>query len=343
MSKKKGIALIFTFLAIIVLTILGGLVISRSISESRIAQRYADSTQAFWLAESGVNRALYELRNNYATTGASLWPTMQGAGRYEVDVENIAIGGRQNKKVTSHGFVPAAGVARAERIIEAIMSNYIPPDFYGNAIYSAGDVDFNGNSYSVTGNVRYADEIDNTGNVTGVITQDPLINPLALLNFQQLLTISQGQGNVYDATRLQDVQRGRDSFPVSFWYSPGVPNVVYVLTDLQLNGDIGSIGGFYVVVGDVLTNPSGTYDATVNGNGRIEGAIYTRGEFKINGGAGRLNVNGGVWAGTEAELNGNATVDYNQEYMDAIKMLDIGSEVQIANWRDTQNPYPVTP
>lgn len=360
--NKKGIALILGFMVITILTILSVAILSRSISESRIVQRHVESIQAFWLAEAGVNRALDELRSNYAASGTNLWSSTLGQGGYFDDVADVTINEQSCKQVTAHGFIPAVGVIRAERIIEVIMSRYIPPNFYDIAVYSAGNVDFNGNSFSVVNNepapddkaVLYAGEFDvqKPENITGTYTQDTSISPLALLDFQQILTISQGQGNVYDAARLDDVKKGRDSFPASFWYSlpidpsdpaTGVPNVIYVEDDLTLNGSIGTIGGFFVVAGDVITNPSAVYDATINGNGQIQGAIYTRGEFNINGGGGGLNVDGGVWAGQEVGLNGNASITYNNDYMLAIEALSINPNVQVNSWRDTQNPYTLTP
>lgn len=337
--NKKGIALIITFAIIMVLTILGSAIISRSISENNIAKRYTETTQAFWLSEAGINRALYELRNNYSI--GSIAPTQSGSGGYQVTISQSG----QNRIVTSTGYLPFSGQARASRTVEAVMSKSIPPNFYDNAIYSAGEVDLNGNSYSITGNIRYADEIDNTGNVNGTITQDASISPLARFDFQQLRALSSGQQNVYvmSGNQLVNEATGQEDFPGSFWYSPGVPNIVYIEGDLQLNGNIGTIGGFFVVVGDVINNAGATYDATVNGNGQIEGAIYTRGEFRINGGGGNLNINGGVWAGEEARLNGNAHVSYNQSYMNAIGNLNLNADVQITSWRDTQNSYQLTP
>lgn len=118
------------------------------------------------------------------------------------------------------------------------------------------------------------------------------------------------------------------------------PNVVYITGDLQLKGSIGTIGGFFVVVGDVINDPDETEDATINGNGTIEGAIYTRGEFRINGGGGAdLNVNGGIWAGDQVRLNGNAKVAYNAEYMEAIKTLVGEGTPQICSWEDKKLPY----
>lgn len=346
--NKRGVALILGFMVITVLTILGSAIMSRSISEAGIAQRYLESTQAFWLAEAAVNQALGQLRTDYNLT--SLANTALGVGGYSATIVNNADGSRT---VIAHGFIPAAGQFRAERILQVVMNRLIPPYFYDNAVYSAGEVEFKGAAYSVSNPeaspnnkaVLYAGDFDveHPGNITGTATLDASIDPLARLDFQQLLAISQGQGNVYDTTRLDNVKNGTDNFPASFWYSPGVANVVYVLSDLELKGNLGTIGGFFVVVGDVITNPSATYDATISGNGQIEGAIYTRGEFEVNGGGGGLNVNGGVWAGEETGLNGNAHIVYNQDYMSAIEALNINPEVQIISWQDTQNPYSLGP
>ena len=349
--NKRGAALMFSYMVMTVLTILGVGFIARSVSEKNLLQRHAEAANAFWASEAGAARALVEMRAaSVVTTGTDLWSgTLPGQGRYSVDVESAGV----MYKVTIHGYYPDSGEARIERKIEAMMSKATPSDFFSNAIYSAGDVDFNGIAYSVTGDIIYADDIDNPDNVTGSVTQDPNVSPLARFDFQELYDTSSTQGNVYDTARLQDVQDGTDTFPASFWFTPptdpmdpatGVPNVVYVEDDLQLNGNIGTIGGFFVVVGDVLSDPDAEdpEDAVLNGNGTIEGTIYTLGEFRINGGGGNLNINGGVWAGEEARLNGNAHVEFNSDYMDAIQSLDIETEVQIVNWRDTQNPYKTT-
>ncbi|OGX24216.1 MAG: hypothetical protein A3J51_01455 [Omnitrophica WOR_2 bacterium RIFCSPHIGHO2_02_FULL_45_21] len=346
--NKKGMALIITFAVILLLTILGSAIISRSISENNIARRYSETAQAFWLSEAGINRALYELRNDY--NSSSISATQLGSGGYEATISSS--GG--DRIVNSTGYFPFSGAQRASRSIEATMSKSIPPNFYDNAIYSAGEVDLNGNSYSITGDIRYADEIDNTGNVNGTITQDNSINPLARFDFQQLRALSSGQQNVYviSGNNLVNEATGEQGFPGSFWYSPptdpddpatGTPNIVYIEGDLQLNGNIGTIGGFFVVAGDVINNLGATYDADVNGRGQIDGAIYTRGEFRINGGGGNLNINGGVWAGEEARLNGNAHVAYNNTYMSALGSLNLTADVQISSWKDTQNSYQLTP
>ena len=344
--NKKGSILILSIFVIAILMILGVTLLSQSISEHNLAERYLNSTHAFWAAEAGVNRAIEELRSNYSQCGVKVWfGTLSSVdGGYEVDVACVG----EDRNITVRGFVPAVS-PQTQRVLEAVIRKEIPTNFYDNAVYSAGDVDLNGTSYSITGDVIYADTIDNPDNITEDVTQDPSIAPLALLDFEQLLTISQSQGNFYDEDRLDS----GDSFPISFWFLPpddsveppivGIPNIVYVTEDLELKGNIGTVGGFFVVVGDVITSPDDVEDATINGNGQIEGMIYTRGEFRINGGGGNLTIDGAIWAGEEVRLNGNAHIAFNQDYMTALETLDIDAGAQVVSWREQVNPYSLTP
>ena len=331
--NKRGSVLIIVFLVIIFLTILGGVMFSRGLSERSLTKKYVDSTRAFWLAEAGINKAFKQLKANFDDT-ASISGTL-GVGSY-----SVSIGAKVNQART----VTSSGAANTTRTVEAIMSKKTPDNFYDNAIYSAGEVELKGDSYSVTGKVRYADSIDNQHNhVTDTITKDATIKPLANLDYQSLYNTSLAQNNVYiiKSKKLVNQATNSQSLPGSFWYSDGVPNVVYVIGDLKLNGNIGTVGGFFVVVGDVLTDPTDEQDAEIDGNGKIEGVIYTRGEFKVDGGGGktRLNVDGGVWGGEEVKLNGNGDVAYNKTYMDAVKALGVDGALQITSWDDTQNPY----
>ena len=337
---KKSYSLLLVIVIIVVLLILSGASLFQSISEKNLTQRYKDSIQAFWIAEAGINKALKELRDNFNWTGE------EGEdGSYEIIVNVID---SKSREVLSSGYIPSKTNYRIKRTIKAIMSKFIPPGFYDYTVYCAGNVDINGNSFSIVNNqpppeneaLIYSGEyqVEHPENITGQIEQDESISPLARLDFQQLYNIASSQGNIYDETRLQEVKNGEDSFPSSFWYSEGVPNVVYVTTDLELNGNIGTLGGFFVVVGDIITDPDESDDIVINGNGQIDGVIYTRGQFRINGGGGGLNVDGGVWA-QEVRINGNAHLAYNQTYMSAIEDLGIDASVQITAWRDLDNPY----
>ena len=341
MMNKKGAVLIYVFLVIAVLTVLGGAMLSKAVSERSLAQKYVDSTQAFWAAEAGVNRAFKELSADSEASGEGLWSDTLNAGRYSVDVEVVD---SNTVKITSRGFVPADS-SRVERFLEVTADIGIPPDFFDNAIYCAGDVRLNGNTYEVEGNVRYGGEINDTEHIEGTTTEDSTINPLAMFNFSRLLEISEGQDNVYveENNQLVKESTGEEAaFPGSFWYTEGVPNVVYIKGDLSVNKsdteENTTIGGFFVVAGDIINDSDAEEDAALNGNVSIDGLIYARGEVNLNGGAGNLNIDGGIWGGEEVDLNGNTAVAYNQSYMDAVDDLGAGN-VEMTNWKDPLNPY----
>jgi len=324
--KNRGFVLIASYMVIVVLIILAVAFIAKSVSEANLARRKQRFIQALYLAEAGIDYAIVELRNGTSEANP-VATSLSTIGDYDCQWA-LKSGSTSIWVVTSKGIV-----GDTEREVRVEMEKKdLPENFYDSALYICDDITFNGKSYQVNGDVVYGDELSgSTEYVTGTITQDPSINPLVSLDFAQLRDISAGQGNVYDAERLAD-----DFLPTSFWYDEpaAIPNVVYIETDLTLRGNIGDVGGFFIVVGDVLTNPSATQDTTINGNGEIDGCIYTTGEFTVNGGGNGLNVNGAVWAGEESTLNGNVNITYNGTYMSAIDGLSLSTDYQLILWEE---------
>jgi len=346
LNNKRGSVLIMVYVVLGALMLLSSVFFSRIVSDRKLFDIGRGRQEAFYLAEAAVDRGIAELDNSwsgYSGTGGT--PVALGRGEYEISVSVISA---TQKKILADGYIPDASSPQAERHIEAIAKKQSPLNFYDNAIYSADEVDINGTAYSVTGDVIYADSISgDTSNISGSMTQDASISPLAQFDWAILRAIAVAQGNLYDTARIKDVETNKDTYPGDFWYSAptdvldpttGTPNVVYVEGDMTLNGTIGTIGGFMLVVGDVLTDPDDTGSSTLNGVGTVEGCIYSSGNFKVNGGGGGLNVDGGVWAGLEAEMNGNCNIAYNEFFMDAVEHLvnsnSAGSVVQLLSWRE---------
>lgn len=337
-TGEKGILLISVYLILSVTVILGGVLMAHALTDSRSSQRAQATLQAWYLAEGGIDRAIEQLRQNFAWTAGFTNTPGGNSGTYTVTVQVLDA----NRRLLTSQGQSALLAAPVSKVLEAIVIRQIPEGFYDNVIWVSANLDFNGNAYTADGNVVHGDTSppSNTSGVTGTITYDPAATPLPRLSFEQLHDIAQAQGNVYDEARLSG---GPDVFPDSFWYTEpadpndpttGVPNVNYITTDLVLNGNIGTVGGFFVVVGDVITDPSASQDTTINGNGQVDGAIYTTGDFRVNGGGNGLNVSGGVWAGNEVRLNGNATLTYNLDYMKALEGMGLNADVQVVSWRD---------
>ncbi len=336
--RNKGGVVLFIALAFMALFLtLAVLHIAATTNDLKAVKRTNDSLKAFALAESGAQKALYELRS-----GAG-WISYNGEGplsiiwagsikgEYEVTVNPPDANNR--RLVISTGYFPRKTGNHAERSIEAEVSAPMPAGFYNNAVYAGGNVDLIGGNYTVNGPIVYGDVI----NPSGLGTKSTEAFPM--LNFEQLKAIAvaqvkaNGQNNLYTQA---DIDSGK-SFPTSFWFdSPAdtIPNVVYIETNLTLNGNVPPMGGFYVVAGDVLTDPSGGADSTINGKGTIDGCVYTLGDFRINGGGNGLGILGGVWARDDLRLNGNASVTYNPVYMAAIGNMNIGVVAQVISWKE---------
>jgi cytoskeletal protein CcmA (bactofilin family) len=352
MFNKKGSVLIFVYAVIFILLSLSASVIAHSILERKAFEITKQRAEAFYVAEAGMDSALAALKtsSSYGGTGGIPVSVSRDSiviGQYETTVVDV---GSSLRNIVITSYVPqktvTSGVLRQTCKAEGVArvsANPPPPSFYANAIYSAGEVEFTGNSYDVTGNVVYADTISNAGRVSGTVSHDITISPLAQFDFSAMRTAAVAQGNLYTAARLASGA----AFPTGFWYTApsdpsdpttGVPNVVYVEGDMTLHGNV-TAGGFFLVVGNVLTNPDVTSDTEITGNVTVNGCIYSTGEFELKGGGNSLNVNGGIWAGDEAEFTGNAKVAYNTDFMAAVKhFVDNASSgtIQLLSWRQLE-------
>ena len=220
MRSKKGTILILTIFVVIVLAILGGALVTRSVSERNLAQRYDWSNRAFWLAEAGINRALQEVIDDFTTSDLG-WNQTLGSGSYDVVLGPIY--GVQMRNATSTGIF-----GTIQRIIRVILA--IPQGFWDNAVYSSGNVTNNGNAGSITGNVTYNGSFTSTPATwaDGITSSPTAKNPLPDLDFATLKAMSIFQGLFCDAACVIAGGPLGGVYPTSFWNSPGIPNIVYI-------------------------------------------------------------------------------------------------------------------
>ncbi|MBI4707900.1 MAG: pilus assembly PilX N-terminal domain-containing protein [Candidatus Omnitrophica bacterium] len=84
--NNRASALVFSFLVVTVLSILGSAVVMRSASEKKISQGYADSAQAFWIAEAGLAQAYYNWSNGISQPQGAV---SYGGGTYSIDASSL--------------------------------------------------------------------------------------------------------------------------------------------------------------------------------------------------------------------------------------------------------------
>ncbi len=184
-------SIVFSLLLVLILTILGALILLRGVNESKIANRYANSTQAFWLTEAGIQQVVWEINTNNCTGmvqagtntacascsscgggNKTKAATITGAGDYDVVLNNA------NTLITSQGSYPSrTSSSKIQRNIQGSISHQSPFSF---AAFAQGQVTLanntfidsynsNNGAYSVA-NSNTNGDIGSNGTTAGIIS-----------------------------------------------------------------------------------------------------------------------------------------------------------------------------
>ncbi len=189
--NKHG-SIVFSLLLVLVLTALGAAILLRGANENRAANRTANSTQAFWLAEAGAQKTVWEINNNncadFVQEGTSTACTsctscgagnktmavsLSGAGDYDVVVDN------GNTVVTSTGSCPSrASTSKVQRVVRENMGKQSPfqyASFANGQITLANNTfvdsyDSSKGAYNVATNSNTNGDIGSNGTAAGIIS-----------------------------------------------------------------------------------------------------------------------------------------------------------------------------
>ena len=306
--NKRGVALILVFTVILVLSILATAIVAKSVSESRIAQSYAQSAQAFWLAEAGVAQALTQLKNDFNNLN-SIAPTSLGQGQYSVDT--IVVEGSNRRVITAHGYIPSAANHRVERKITVLVQNLggINPGLITYAIETSGILDI---TDKLSGRFTHHDNSGLTFEDVFGMTEDQ-VKAIAVS------AQAQGTGQIYTNP-------------------PANQQPVNGITWVELTGDDKySISSNWSGSGLLIVNSNGNNVALdISGTWNFTGMIWVNGGIKISG---TPNITGAVFArssvGIESDLTGTPTIDFNSlEVASAFGLLGQGGGIKVLSWQE---------
>ncbi len=140
---QKGTVVIITFLILAILLLLGSYFLSFTLTETRISKSQEAGTQTYYLAEAGINEAIWKLKNDpsWASDFVDLdnWTATfsrsLGEGSYEVTIQNSARGRGQ---IISTAALPLPEGKTTQRVVKTMVFKALGSPTRNNAIFTGG-------------------------------------------------------------------------------------------------------------------------------------------------------------------------------------------------------------
>jgi len=147
--QKKGVILIVSTILLGVLLILGAYFLNFTLTESKITKSQDAATQTYYLAEAGVNEAIWKLKNDPAwkdgfetPPGCSNWSasfsrnnTLLPKGSYQVQIQNSDCA---RGEIISTAFLDLPNGKKAQRIVKTKVFKAVGALTGDSAIFSGG-------------------------------------------------------------------------------------------------------------------------------------------------------------------------------------------------------------
>lgn len=136
--NKRGAALIFGLLVLLVLAALFSAFFLKTINENNLVRRYIGSLRAFWAAEAGIAEAKRNLPNN--VSGAMDLSRFQATTAFRTSIDS-----RNYYDIQSTGIVDFSPAATITRILDAVVrTGSVDVSRFPYAIDAANDLCFGG-------------------------------------------------------------------------------------------------------------------------------------------------------------------------------------------------------
>ncbi|MCQ9206073.1 MAG: hypothetical protein NG737_07165 [Omnitrophica bacterium] len=298
--NKKAVALIFSILAIIILSMSMTAIFFKSVNNNNLISRRVHSIRAFWLAETGVAEAAANLPNSplgdYIGNPQGC-PTNTNC-YYNTTSADVTVGNITYYRIDSTGSVDIPSGGTITRDVEVFVK-VTPPEAsnFGHAIESTGEINQLGAGVTINGT----------------------IDDFATINFSDLFGNSKTEvrnaaDQIYDETSFAEPLIGVT------WVDDADGGA-----DLIMNGNLTG-NGILIIEGNVLIAGTVTFD----------GIIYVIGELTTLGNAtlsGTVIAESGV--GIDTTVGGSVTITHDPVAIaDALNFIQFLS-YEIVSWQET--------
>jgi len=344
-SNQKGMALLTTLIFVFVLVTFAVALLTMTSNDTKLSTLQKESTRAFYLAEMGIEKALWYLNTpeNLGGKDKYFWrPTSDNPFKeevtpfeyYEISIKNIGIDlgfddDTDRIEITSTGIVKEGKYSAGKRTIVVTAEIGISPSSnlsYDHAILTDGDMTLNG-GISIIGSIH------SNGNITnnGILTLVPINGASAS---GTVINIPSSESGV-----------DKQEFPKIDWehfknlvIDPEDPDVAYdgtgkgkyygVNTSVVFNTDE-LLKGIHFIDGDVTIQSNLIFDnATIFATGTIDVigsgdinlinniednplALIAKGDITIGG---SVHGEGIIQSGSTITINGNVNIEEGALY-----------------------------
>ena len=371
-NNQKGMALITTLIFIFVLVSFSVALLIMTSNDSKLSTLHRESTRAFYLAETGVDKALWYLntpadQDGYGIswrtdeTGTSV-PLTDGTASeyYEVTVETDDASPEDFEIITVHSTGKVLGGGeydKGTRVVEVKLEEGVSPSegaVYNYALMTYGEdsnLTFNGHitiegdvhsNGDITGNGFDPDD-DVDGNITFAGDETELTGDnVSLAGVEAFPAIdwdyyAEKAVQVYDTDTAYEI--GNETL-MGIHYFKGdvtIKNDLLVVGTIVVEGSITVSGNPDITLlpdADISLVMISSGKITLNGNVHVEGIIHTEGEIELNG---TTNVEEGAILAEDGVINGTGSdtkIVYDVENQDK-PVPGTGIPVwEIASWQE---------
>jgi hypothetical protein len=372
LSNQKGMALITTLIFVFILVTFGVALLTMTSNESKLSTLQKESTRAFYLAETGIEKALWYINFSPDNTQGLDWrteadPYSEGSedeyfkvwvttDQTDDDEEATII------KFVSTGTVDKGGeYNKGNRSIEVKLIKGIAQSdslSYNYAILTDKDMTINGNIF-VNGDIHSNQDItvagiafdltNGTATASGDIYNFPEgfssrpTQPIPVVDFDAYKTIAKGDGGVYypdsKIFNTNETITGIHFIDGDVWVKPPCSELIVQDGAIFATGEIIVDGSVEVFIehSDSYDNPLALIaqgDITIGGTVHAEGIIQTYGTFTLNG---TINIEVGCVVAEDGIFNGGGG-DMNIVYDNGLQNeIVVGTGVEVwkkASWRE---------
>ena len=180
-SNQKGMALLTTLIFVFVLVTFAVALLTMTSNDTKLSALQKESTRAFYLAEKGIDKALWCLNTPEDQGGEGMYswrptsddPFKEPEGTsleyFEVTIKNVGslfgLDDADRIEITSVGTVEGGQFSKGKRTVVVIAEIGISPSStlsYDHAIFTDGDLTLNGGIF-VSGTIHSNEDITNNG------------------------------------------------------------------------------------------------------------------------------------------------------------------------------------